>query len=239
MSPISPYSWVCARAISNARGGRARRRPLPWGVAAAYDGKVYVFGTQYVVSPAVDGTLHRHSFEYDPARNEWRQIASMPVDGAVVAAVIGDKIYVVVSYDKSLLEYTPATDQWRQLAPRPSNTPPYAFTGAAVGGKIYLIGGDLPGPTEFSGPVFNDALDVYDPVTNTWSRGRATPMPVSIWSKNACVIRRRDLYFRRDHGRRRVSRNLRVELQPLSGLVVGENADDGVSPGIHLRRSWR
>ena len=110
----------------------------------------------------------------------------MPVDLPVLAVVIGDKIYVVVSYGNHLLEYTPATDQWRQLAPRPSNMT-YAFTGAAVGGKIYVIGGDSPGPTNLSGPIFNDTVDVYDPVTNAWSRGRAAPMPVSIWARNACV----------------------------------------------------
>jgi N-acetylneuraminic acid mutarotase len=35
--------------------------------------------------------------------------------------------------------------------------------------------------------VFSDSLDIYDPVTNTCSKGSPAPMPVSIWAKNACV----------------------------------------------------
>jgi N-acetylneuraminic acid mutarotase len=163
--------------------------PLPGGVAVGYGGKVYLMAA---TSPAPDNPflqVHKHSYEYDPGRNEWRQLASMPVDGPYpTAAVVGDKIYVHSGWSQKLLEYAPATNQWRELAPRPSFTK-YGYTTAVVGGKLYVIGGtggSQPDPVPQGDVQPRSDVDIYDPATNTWSKGRSTPMPLESWAES-CV----------------------------------------------------
>jgi len=63
----------------------------------------------------------------------------------------------------------PAAKGWRTLAPMP--TPRSEVTVAAVAGKIYVIGG-------FEGDGSpSDAVEVYDPVTDTWSEIAQLPEP--------------------------------------------------------------
>jgi hypothetical protein len=38
-------------------------------------------------------------------------------------------------------------------------------------GKLYVVGGTIPGPTNLS------LMQIYDPVANTWSAGRPSPRP--------------------------------------------------------------
>ena len=63
----------------------------------------------------------------------------------------------------------PAAKGWRTLAPMP--TPRSEVAVAAVGGKIYVVGG-----FEGDGST-SDAVEVYDPVTDTWTQAPPLPEP--------------------------------------------------------------
>lgn len=149
--------------------------PLPVAVnhnmAAAANGKIYVFGGQ---ASGTDSAFIDSTFEYDPAARQWRERAPLPIARSAGAAVVVDgKIYVVGGRPprgNDFAVYDPAADTWTRLPDMPTQRNHLAA--AAIGGKIYVAGGRLvPGSR---GPM-TDAVEIFDPATNAWSRGR--PMP--------------------------------------------------------------
>ena len=79
-------------------------------------------------------------------------------------------------------EYDPANDAWKALAPMPSKRG--SAVAAAVGGKIYVIGGGTttPGSKEPSIHPTRPHLAVgtveeYDPATNSWRPRTSMPTP--------------------------------------------------------------
>lgn len=98
----------------------------------------------------------------------------------------------VVAYDTSLYaiagetaegvsdtveKYDPGLNSWQLLAPKP--TPVTDISAAAVGGKIYVPGGRLPG-----GGV-TDVLEIYDPRADQWNEGSSLPSALSAYSIQA------------------------------------------------------
>jgi N-acetylneuraminic acid mutarotase len=185
---ISVYLGLCAGELACPwRAGAPV--PLMGGVAVSYGGKVYLMAA---ATPAPNNPFEVRNiktFVYDPPKNEWTELASMPVDGAYpVAEVIGDKIYVFSGWMNTLYEYAPATNQWRELAQRPSFTR-YGYTTAVVSGKLYIIGGTggtQPGLVPDGEFLPRDNVDIYDPALNAWSKGHSAPMPLETWS-DSCV----------------------------------------------------
>jgi N-acetylneuraminic acid mutarotase len=185
---------VHAQVAGQASGKWVKLSPFPepaeelYGTAAG--GKLYVFGG---LAP---GWLPRGLvFEYDPAGNSWTRKKPMPLASHHLAVTeLGGKVYAFggfippaagppawVPIDNAW-EYDPATDAWKALAPMPTRRgSPVA---AAVGGKIYVIGGASihPGSRE---PAVHparphralDTVEEYDPATDTW-RARS-PMPTA------------------------------------------------------------
>ena len=90
------------------------------------------------------------------------------------ATVVDGKIYVVGGHEEDPEDedpevatdrvdvYDPAADSWQQLATMP--TVKHSHAAAVVDGKIYVVGGGLPGSE-----LFSDALEAYDPVADTWT----------------------------------------------------------------------
>jgi len=66
-------------------------------------------------------------------------------------------------------ESPPAASGWRTLAPMP--TPRSEVAVAAVGGRIYVVGGFLGNGSP------SDAVEVYDPATDTWTQAPPLPEP--------------------------------------------------------------
>ena len=156
-------------------------------LGASAGGKMYVFCG---LAPAwvPKGLV----YEYDPASDKWAKKKPMALPSHHVAfAELKGKIYAFggfvlppkgqppawVPIDNAW-EYDPANDSWKALAPMPTKRgSPVAV---AVGDKIYVIGGAVPGPGQ---PAVHPArphtsvgtVEEYDPATNTW-RARA-PMP--------------------------------------------------------------
>ena len=137
---------------------------------------VAVAGKVYAIGGATDERLCDAVEAYDPLSGLWSRAASLPMArSSHTAAVVDGKIYVVggeisddegeaVSTDRVDM-YDPAANSWQQMAAMPTARDSHAA--AVVDGKIYVTGGY----SEFgdaSGGC-SDALESYDPVTNTWT----------------------------------------------------------------------
>jgi N-acetylneuraminic acid mutarotase len=157
-------------------------------------GKLYLIGGNPVgMTGAPPGAV----WEYDPAGDKWTKKKNMPLAAHHVAvAENAGKIYVFgggtqkqaggPSYvpANNAWEYDPAADSWKALAALP--TARLAAVAAAVGGKIYVLGGagnyksrdgqslDPNQPHR----VF-DVNEVYDPATNSWASKQVLPTPRS------------------------------------------------------------
>ena len=116
-------------------------------LGAAAGGKLYVF------AGLAPGWQPRGLvYEYDPAGDRWTKKKPMALPSHHVAlATLNDKIYAFggfvppasgppawVPIDNAW-QYDPATDSWKTLAPMPTKRG--AAVAAAVGGKVYVIGG--------------------------------------------------------------------------------------------------
>jgi N-acetylneuraminic acid mutarotase len=146
--------------------------PLHHPVTVGVNGRLYSLGGQ----PDTN-----RSFEYDPAANQWRELAAMPTArGGGAGAAIGDKIYVVGGRPpagNAFEVYDISDDAWTILPflPRAPVNQRNHLAAAALNGKIYVAGGRHTGGS-FSDPR-TDALDIYDPATNAWTSGRPMLRP--------------------------------------------------------------
>lgn len=155
---------------------------------ASLDGKIYAFGGFTLPDSGPPAWVPiNNAWEYDPAADSWKALAPMPTKrGAAGAAVVNGKIYVVGGATSlagvgenaihparphqtlgTVEEYDPATNTWRErrglLVPRNHHAV------AAVGDKIYAIGGRI-GAAFISGGSNNiDLNEMYDPSTDLWT----------------------------------------------------------------------
>ena len=68
--------------------------------------------------------------------------------------------------------YDPGSDEWSKVAPMPVKV--NRVQAVAVGGKIYMVGGMV----KWKAPTIESrAVLIYDPDTNSWSRGAPMPRP--------------------------------------------------------------
>lgn len=159
-------------------------------LGAAAGGKMYVFaGLIPVWKPK--GLV----YEYDPATDHWTKKKPMALPSHHVAFTeYHGKIYAFGGFVyppsgppawvpiNNAWEYDPATDAWKALAPMPSKRgSPVA---AAVGNKIYVIGGVIlpPGSTDIAvSPATAHqsvgTVEEYDVETNTWRERSPMPTP--------------------------------------------------------------
>jgi N-acetylneuraminic acid mutarotase len=156
--------------------------PLPtprWAVGAdVVNGKIYCIGGWIGSGASEDATNVVE--EYNPATNAWTTKTPMPTPRRYrYFAVYDNKIYVIGGYNKTegfinkVEVYDPATDTW-DTSKTPMPTHRRAVFAATVNGKIYVIGGAGQGATP--GQVVPlDIVEIYDPLTDTWTNG--TPMP--------------------------------------------------------------
>lgn len=130
---------------------------------------------------AVGGDAEGRIEVFDPARNMWRVLTSMPVArNEIGAELVEDKIYVLggippggdgkVVY-RDVDAYDLAAGEWTRKSPIPQAR--FAFGTAALSGKIYLIGGLISGRA-------SDAVEEFSPSSDTWEVRPAAPL------KNFC-----------------------------------------------------
>jgi len=157
-----------------------------------YHGKIYAFGGfVYPASGPAAWVPVDNAWEYDPAADSWKVLAPMPTRrGSPVAAVVGDKIYVIGGATLpvgstetavhparphlsvgSVEEYDPAANTWRPRTSMP--TARNHATAGVVNGKIYVIGGRVGTAFITSGSSNIDVVEEYDPATDAWGAPRA------------------------------------------------------------------
>ncbi len=150
--------------------------------ASVINGKLYVSGG---LNKDHRGT--RTLFVYDPVTNSWSRKADMPHTTCWGSqGAIGGRLYVYVpglggelppstcypSRKGRFFRYDPATNTWITRAAPPTDHK-YGASGV-IDGKFYLAGGYKVSPCRTNGEPADceeadDALDVYDPVSNTWT----------------------------------------------------------------------
>jgi len=177
----------------------AQKKPAPLFadhmIAAAYNGKIYVFGGTGAMRQEDPNMTLNTSWEYDPATDTWKALAAMPSKRTAGAAVaVGGKIHViggttdVTAPDGRNLTaglvvgtnetYDPATNRWesKKVMPTARNHPAIGL----VNGKIYVIGGRI-GANNIGGLVASntDVVEEYDPATDSWRAMNRMPTPRS------------------------------------------------------------
>ena len=150
------------------------RKTMTWGrqevAVAALDGKVYVIGGFGSTAEPVDIVE-----VYDPALDEWRTAAPLPIAvHHAVAAVVEGRLFVIGGFTGgrvrwsalgTVFEYEPARNAWRGRAQMP--TPRGALAVAAVGGRLYALGGSADRVT--------NAHEVYEVASDRWTPANSMP----------------------------------------------------------------
>jgi N-acetylneuraminic acid mutarotase len=162
---IAPQPWVSKAPVPNASSMGFLY------LAAASGGRLYVIGD--VLAPL---TLRI----YDVATDTWTTGPTMPnAHGAwPVAAAVNGVVYVIGGADSSAQAlstvdaFDTATGTWSTKKPMP--TARYSAAAAVINNRICVAGG----MNIFSGlagtPALN-AMECYDPVTDSWSSGPTMP----------------------------------------------------------------
>lgn len=147
-------------------------RPRQEVAVAAFDGGVWVIGgfgerAEPVATVEV----------YDPATNGWQPRAPLPAPTHHAAAVVADgRLFVIGGFTggrvrwtatDAVYEYDAQSNTWQVRAALP--TPRGALAVAALGGRVYALGGAVDRPSR--------AHEVYDAATNRWTA--ANPMPTA------------------------------------------------------------
>jgi N-acetylneuraminic acid mutarotase len=149
------------------------REPMPTQRAfvgsGAVDGKIYIIGGARLNQTAVK-TVEM----YDPVDDTWTEKNDMPGSRfGIGSCVVDGKIYIFGGNDpvESLVEsYDPVTDSWNSdLADMP--TARWEPECVEMDGKIYVIGGFL----STSAGNAADAVEMYDPVTDSWTVKESMP----------------------------------------------------------------
>lgn len=146
--------------------------------ATEFKGKIYVFGGTAIPPNTSDSTV----FVYDTATMAWSLHGYMPQTICVMSVVIvEDTIYIIGggptvfgTPSGEAYAFDPVANIWKQKANM--ITPRSAFAASVLDGKIYTIGG-LIGESS-SNVIPSNAVEVYDPKTDTWTSKNPFPYKV-------------------------------------------------------------
>jgi N-acetylneuraminic acid mutarotase len=171
-----------------------QKSQIPWHAytfnlqANVVDDKIYWIGgitpTPFVIDPQTINAV------YNPANDSWNYMKRIPTAiWGYASAVVDDKIYLIggmnvvasqnVVYDLVQI-FDPKTNQWSQVAHLPvgaMHAAACATTGQSAPRRIYVVGGEVPDPSDSSIRTPTNAVQVYDPEMDSWSVG--TPLPTA------------------------------------------------------------
>lgn len=181
------HNWEYDPASDKWTARKSMPHPSHHLMLAPYQGKLYVFGG-FVHPKDRDGWQPiNDAWVYDPASDNWQQLAPMPTPrGAGQAVELGGKIYVIGGARSNkpgdpgapiglgstaqlvvgtVEAYDPATNTWRQRAPLGEAR--NHFFAAAANGRIYAVDGRI-GTCFVTKSSGIDIVEEYDPATNLW-----------------------------------------------------------------------
>lgn len=161
---------------------------------AAINETIYVIGGSQTlnVSNHYSSTTINATEAYNLTADTWTEKTSMPTSRSYFGtAVYQNKIYCVGGLILSRDEiekastginevYDPSTDTWKTKTPMP--TARYGFEANTVDGKIYVIGGWVQSENMGEHVGKSAQVDIYDPLTDTWSVGKSLPTAVACYS---------------------------------------------------------
>jgi N-acetylneuraminic acid mutarotase len=144
-------------------------QPNNHGMAAGVNGRVYLIGGQTTDAGNYVDTV----YELDPAKGAWVEKARMPTARSSGVAVVHDrKIYIAGGRPprgSDFAVYDTTSDTWQVLPNLPTQR--NHFTGAAINGRIHLVGGRQG---DGLSPLMTTAHEVFDAQTGSWTT--AAPM---------------------------------------------------------------
>jgi N-acetylneuraminic acid mutarotase len=174
--------------------------------AAVVNGIVYVTGGNQRYNTTDNGFSYKSvnaTEAYNPATDTWTLKAPMPTSrDDFGVAVYQNKIYCIGGESVSATGshttnanevYDTETDSWQTKTSMP--TARYSLEANVVDGKIYLIGGIESSSTRrliMGNFMIEQSIDesakveVYDPVTDTWTTG--SPMPTAVGGYASAVV---------------------------------------------------
>jgi len=165
------YNFVYDPLSDTWDSGAAMTVPRPYLSAAEAGGKIYAIG-----GPNIEfETFHLMNEEYDPEADLWTTKASLPDYvvwsnyGALVS--VDDVLYKFGGGGSNAplvtaLKYDPIADEWTGLTSLPAAN--HGVAGAAIGQRIYLIGGAID-------LVTTDQVLIYDITEDAYSDGPPLP----------------------------------------------------------------
>lgn len=143
--------------LDNLEAGWKTLAPLPnprqHAGSAVFEGKIYFIGGQTGHDQHLVAQKDVHV--YDPAKNEWKKVADLPVPAGTsgrghitsTVVVLGENIIVLggeTAHGKKtnlVSAYNPSTNTWKELTPLPQNI--MAGVAAVLNNNIYYVGGDF------------------------------------------------------------------------------------------------
>ncbi len=145
--------------------------------SAVVNGKIYVVGGDSLISAFSTGMVSLEVF--DPATNSWSAPTTSGVCEPRVSRTcvsIGDNIYFIGgtsdgSPTSTISIFNTVSQSWSTPIVTGEYTPRILATACVVDGKIYVIGGLEGFAQNFT---YSDKLEVFDPVTNSWSTPQTT-----------------------------------------------------------------
>ena len=164
---------------------RPMRLPSHHVAFATLNNKIYAFGGfTYPESGPPGWNAVNNAWEYDPAADEWKELAPMPTRRGAASAGVGDKVYVIggrvgaafissASNNVDLVEmYDPANDLWTPRARMPTAR---SAIGAGVYNNNILVAGGEGQDQRFLAAF--KAVEAYDPALNRWQVLPSMPHP--------------------------------------------------------------
>jgi len=168
--------------------GPALPQPLHHTMTAVVDGHLYLFGGE-AGNPSNTTAFQNGVYLLDEQAGAWLPRAPMPTPrSAGGTGVIDGKVYVAGGrppHGSDFAVYDPATDSWTTLPNVPTQRNHLGV--GAIDGKLYVAGGRFGGGV---GSEMTDLLEIYDPVSNTWTSGPSMLAPragVASTTANGCL----------------------------------------------------
>lgn len=170
---IPPVGWTTLTSMNHARTHHT---------AVSFGGRLYVFG-----GDDSGGSLVGTPEAYSPDADSWADLAPMttPRDDVAVASLNGF-IYVIGGRSQTLAatttveRYDPANNVWKTVAPLP--TPLRYQHAGKIFGRLYVAGG-YPG----TGTPQTTSVYFYDPASDSWNTGPATPFASNLTETSASL----------------------------------------------------
>ncbi|HYC35135.1 MAG TPA: hypothetical protein VEC19_01845 [Usitatibacter sp.] len=130
------------------------------GLAAAYDGAIYVAGGNHNGG----GDHSFNGWRYLIAENRWENLAGIPSVTQAGAATLGGYVWFT-SFNGGLQQFNPRTGQAQTIPPDGNGTPRDHSLLVPFQGELWLIGGRQLGVRETA------RVAIYDPASQTWRAG--------------------------------------------------------------------